>query len=194
MKTRFAPSPTGYIHLGNVRTALFNWLAAHAAQGTFLLRIEDTDQERSEDQYRQALMDDLRWMGLEWDEGPETEGDLGHYLQSQREKSYHGYFVKLIEQQQAYPCFCTEQSLKVSRKLQKASGLPPKYAGTCLGLSAEEIEAKKQQGIPATLRFRVANEGKTGFTDLVRGKQEFACKDIGDFIIQIGRASCRERV
>ncbi len=184
MKTRFAPSPTGYIHLGNVRTALFNWLAAHAQQGSFLLRIEDTDLERSEPVYRQALIEDLRWLGLDWDEGPEAGGDKGPYLQSERDEVYRHYFELLQQKGLAYPCFCTAQELSVSRKLQRSAGRPPRYAGTCANLSAQEIEEKKQRGLSSTLRFRVPAEGRVGFTDGVRGRQEFACQDIGDFIIR----------
>ncbi len=184
MKTRFAPSPTGYIHLGNVRTALFNWLAAHAQQGRFLLRIEDTDLERSETVYQQALMEDLRWLGLDWDEGPDASGDAGPYLQSERSAVYTRYFELLQEKGMAYPCFCTAQELSVSRKLQRSAGRPPRYAGTCAGLSAQEVEAKKQRGLPFTLRFRVPRQGSVSFIDGVRGRQEFSCQDIGDFIIR----------
>ncbi len=194
MKTRFAPSPTGYIHLGNVRTALFNWLCAKSEQGTFLLRIEDTDEERSETIYVDALKQDLLWLGLDWQEGPEVEGadgkgltlknDNGPYFQSQRNDIYNAYFKQLIDSGKAYPCFCSQQELAFSRKAQRTAGTAPRYAGTCAGLSSDEVQAKIGQGIEPTLRFRVPYEGIVGFKDHVRGQQDFECNDIGDFIIR----------
>ncbi len=183
-RTRFAPSPTGMIHLGNTRTALFNWLEARAAQGDFLLRIEDTDATRSEARYVDALKEDLRWLGLVWDEGPDCGGPHAPYFQSQRTPIYQRYFDELEQRRLAYPCFCTDQELNISRKIQRASGHPPRYTGTCLRLSAAEVAAKKARGVACTLRFQVPNDGKVLFEDLVRCSQEFACHDIGDFIIR----------
>jgi len=191
MKTRFAPSPTGYIHLGNVRTALFNWLCARSEQGTFLLRIEDTDEERSETIYVDALKQDLLWLGLDWQEGPEAEestgkalvNDNGPYFQSQRKDIYAGYFKQLTDCGKAYPCFCSQQELAMSRKAQRTAGKAPRYAGTCAGLSPEEVQTKLDKVEP-TLRFRVPYEGSVGFKDHVRGQQDFVCSDIGDFIIR----------
>ncbi len=183
-KTRFAPSPTGLIHLGNVRTALFNWLCAISDQGVFLLRIEDTDKERSKNEYVEALKHDLKWLGLEWQEGPDSGGDAGPYNQSERVSIYNKYYALLIEKDNAYPCFCSPQELSLSRKVQRSAGKPPRYAGTCASLSKQEVEKKKQQGLQATLRFRVAKQGQLEFNDLVRGAQRFACNDIGDFIIR----------
>ncbi|VAW70833.1 Glutamyl-tRNA(Gln) synthetase [hydrothermal vent metagenome] len=199
MKTRFAPSPTGYIHLGNVRTALFNWLCAQSEQGSFLLRIEDTDEERSEAIYVDALKQDLLWLGLDWQEGPKFDRlivedvgsnpvplvhDKGPYFQSQRNDIYDDYFTQLIKSDKAYPCFCSQEELAYSRKAQRTAGHAPRYAGTCAALSAEEVEQKCGQGLNPSLRFRVPHSGRIGFEDHVRGQQDFECSDIGDFIIR----------
>lgn len=184
VKTRFAPSPTGLIHLGNVRTALFNYLLAQRYKGQFLLRLEDTDEVRSEEKFEQALQEDLAWLSLNWHEGPEIDGGNGPYWQSERASIYKKYFDKLIEQKQAYPCFCTEHELKLSRKAQLASGKPPRYSGKCRGLNAEEIQKKMSAGLPSTLRFHVADDSVTTFEDKVRGYQEYKGVDIGDFIIR----------
>ena len=184
VKTRFAPSPTGEIHLGNVRTALFNVLLARKTGGVFLLRIEDTDQERSRDAYRLQLQHDLRWLGLDWQEGPEVGGQHGPYLQSQRHAIYDRYYQQLIDAGLAYPCFCADQALKLVRKRQLAAGQPPRYPGTCARLSAEEAEAKRAHGIEPTLRFRVPRGETIEFEDLVRGRQAYRSDDIGDFIIR----------
>ncbi len=183
-KTRFAPSPTGLIHLGNVRTALFNALLAYRHQGIFLLRIEDTDQERSEDQYVQQLMEDLRWLGADWQEGPEHDKGHAPYYQSQRSDIYADYYAQLEAQKCVYPCFCSPQELAVSRKLQRVAGQAPRYAGTCAHLSPEEIEQKIAKGLQPTLRFRVPRGESIEFEDVVRDTQRFSTDDIGDFIIR----------
>ncbi len=183
-KTRFAPSPTGFIHLGNVRTALFSWLYARRQHGHFLLRIEDTDGERSEARFTEALQRDLRWLGLEWQEGPGADAGNGPYAQSERADIYARYYRELEEKGLAYPCFCSEQQLKLSRKAQLNSGRPPRYAGTCARLSPAEVEAKLAQGLKPTLRFRVNDGRSIEFDDLVRGPQRFKSDDIGDFIIR----------
>lgn len=184
LKTRFAPSPTGRLHLGNVRTALFNWLFARQQGGTFLLRFEDTDLERSAQAFEAGMQEDLHWLGLDWDEGPGRDGGLGPYRQSERTEIYAGYFQQLERSGQAYPCFCTPQELALSRKAQLAAGRPPRYAGTCARLSAEQIAAKQDQGLAATLRFRMPVGRSMEFVDLVRGPQLFRADDIGDFIIR----------
>lgn len=183
-KTRFAPSPTGLLHLGNIRTALFNVLAARARDGVFLLRIEDTDPERSREEYTQALMRDLRWLGLDWQEGPEVGGAYVPYAQSQRGEIYANFARALERSGRAYPCFCSEQELRLSRKAQLASGRAPRYSGRCRGLSGEEAQARLQKGAPASLRFRVPTNARVEFDDRVRGVQAFASDDIGDFIIR----------
>jgi glutamyl-tRNA synthetase len=184
VKTRFAPSPTGLLHLGNVRTALFSALYARHTGGIFLLRIEDTDEERSQDEHSAALQDDLRWMGLDWQEGPGAGGAAGPYYQSQRYELYQGYFDGLAQRDLAYPCFCSPRELELSRKTQLASGRPPRYAGTCAHLSAEQRQQRFDKGIVPSLRFRVPAGEKVEFYDLVRGPQSFATDDIGDFIVR----------
>ncbi|ABI57155.1 glutamate--tRNA ligase [Alkalilimnicola ehrlichii MLHE-1] len=184
VKTRFAPSPTGRMHLGNLRTALFNALLARSRGGRFLLRLEDTDESRSSGAHAQTLMADLRWMGLHWDEGPEAGGEAGPYHQSERGAVYERYYRALEAADQAYPCFCTERELELSRKAQRAAGKPPRYAGTCAHLTAEERERRRAEGRRPTLRFRVPAEETVVFHDLVRGEQRFPTDEIGDFIIR----------
>jgi len=183
-KTRFAPSPTGLLHLGNIRTALFNWLLARKAGGTFLLRLEDTDAMRGHEKYARALEDDLRWLGLNWDEGPVAGGNHGPYAQSERGGFYKEYFAALEAKGSAYPCFCSEHELAIARKTALAAGRAPRYSGKCRALSRADAEARFARGEPATLRFRV-EEGRTvEFEDKVRGRQAFATSDIGDFVIR----------
>jgi glutamyl-tRNA synthetase len=184
IKTRFAPSPTGLLHLGNVRTALFNYLLSANLGGQFLLRLEDTDAVRGDDKYAEALQVDLRWLGLNWHEGPGVGGEHGPYAQSERSGIYTDYFNQLIETGDAYPCFCSEHELKLSRKAQAAAGKPPRYSGKCRGLSPDEVVSYFAEGKPATLRFRVPADRTIEFDDRVRGPQRFASDDIGDFIIR----------
>lgn len=182
--TRFAPSPTGYLHLGNLRTALFNDLLARKRSGRFLLRSEDTDGERSREEYLVAIAQDLVWLGLEYDAGPDREDGSGPYRQSARDKIYVEHYERLIENGRAYPCFCTSEELERSRRRQRRANQPPRYAGTCRGLSAEVIEERVAAGEMPTLRFRVDDEGSIEFADLVRGAQHFELADIGDFVIR----------
>jgi glutamyl-tRNA synthetase len=178
--TRFAPSPTGELHLGNARTALFSWLFARHHGGRFVLRIEDTDSERSKEFYTTALMEDLRWMGLAWDAGP--PGD--EYRQSRRGAIYARHSATLDARGLTYPCYCTPLELELSRKAQLAAGRPPRYAGTCRELSAEARARKSAQGISPTTRFRVPTGRLVEFDDMVHGAQRFATDDIGDFILR----------
>jgi len=182
--TRFAPSPTGALHLGNVRTALFNWLYARRAGGRFVLRIEDTDRERSSAALEAALVAELRWLGLEWDAGPDREDARGPYRQSARAAIYAAAFARLEAEDRAYPCFCTPFELDVERRRRLAAGLPPRYAGTCASLGAAERAQRVAEGRPATLRFRVATGEVIGYEDLVRGPQRFVSDDLGDFVIR----------
>lgn len=184
IKTRFAPSPTGYLHLGNVRTALFNALLARRSDGRFVLRIEDTDQERSQPEYVAALLEDLRWLGLDWQEGPEVGGPCAPYAQAERAVIYTAYYQQLEAAGHVYPCFCTPAELALSRKAQRAAGRPPRYAGTCARLSEAERQARLERGLQPTLRFRTPTGRVIEFTDRVRGPQRFASDDIGDFIIR----------
>ncbi|GMQ96713.1 MAG: glutamate--tRNA ligase [Gammaproteobacteria bacterium] len=184
IKTRFAPSPTGELHFGNIRTALFNWLLAHAEGGEFVLRIEDTDAARSHEDYITAIKEDLIWLGLSWDAGPGREDEFGPYRQTLRGDIYQRYYQLLIDQGNAYPCFCSDEALAESRRSQLAAGKPPRYAGTCANLDAAQIEEKRQSGLPETLRFRVAQKEIIVFEDIVRGEQRFKGNAIGDFIIR----------
>lgn len=184
--TRFAPSPTGALHLGNARTALFNALVARAAGGRFILRVEDTDAQRSDATHERALLEDLRWLGLEWDEGPDVGGPNGPYRQSERASQHAAAMRTLRESGLAYPCFCSAETLQLQRKLQLSAGRPPRYAGTCARLPAEDAERRLAAGEPAALRFRVPPGRSLEFTDLVHGAQRFASEDIGDFLV--GRA------
>jgi glutamyl-tRNA synthetase len=182
--TRFAPSPTGELHLGNARTALFNFLLARRAGGRFLLRIEDTDAQRSQESHLAMVLEDLRWLGLDWDAGPDREDDRGPYRQSQRGALYARFSEALERQDAVYPCFCTPLELEASRRAQLASGRPPRYAGTCRDLSLEQRRARSAQGLPATLRYRVPSGRRIEFVDLVHGPQSFLSDDIGDFVIR----------
>jgi len=182
--TRFAPSPTGELHLGNARTALFSWLFARHHGGRFVLRIEDTDTERSKEAFTGALMTDLRWMGLEWDAGPGKEVPGVEYLQSRRGPIYARHSAALDARGLTYPCYCTPLELEMSRKAQLAAGRPPRYAGTCRELSAEARVRKSAQGISPTTRFRVPTGKRVEFDDMVHGFQSFATEDIGDFILR----------
>ncbi len=181
--TRFAPSPTGEVHLGNARTALFNFLLARHSGGRFLLRIEDTDTERSREEHTAAVIEDLRWLGLEWDAGPDHEDERGPYRQSQRAAIYKYYFEVLERSGAVYPCYCSPLELEVSRKAQLAAGKPPRYAGTCRKLSAAQREQKRAQGIVPSVRFQVPDGRRIEFVDFVHGPQSFLSDDIGDFVI-----------
>jgi nondiscriminating glutamyl-tRNA synthetase len=182
--TRFAPSPTGSLHLGNVRTALFSYLWARKSGGRFILRIEDTDVERSDARHRADLIAELRWLGLEWDEGPEVGGPNAPYLQSERGAWYRGLFARLESAGRAYPCYCTPEELELARKLERMAGRPPRYTGTCRALTAAERAARLAQGRKPTLRFAVPDATVIEFTDLVHGPQSFSSADIGDFIVR----------
>lgn len=187
--TRFAPSPTGELHLGNARTALFSWLFARHHGGRFVLRIEDTDTERSKEFHTSALMDDLAWMGMTWDGGPAHPGNRGgedgvEYRQSRRGAIYARHSATLDARGLTYPCYCTTLELDLSRKAQLAAGRPPRYAGTCRDLSPEARVRKSAQGISPTTRFRVPVGKFVEFDDMVHGAQRFATDDIGDFILR----------
>ena len=182
--TRFAPSPTGDLHLGNLRTALFNLLLARHSGGRFILRVEDTDADRSSEEHAARQMEDLRWLGIEWDAGPDREDERGPYRQSQRSAIYERYFELLAQRGLTYECFCSPLELEISRKTQLAAGRPPRYAGTCRELTAEQKARKRAQGIAPTLRFRVPAGKRIEFVDFVHGPQHFLSDDIGDFVIR----------
>ncbi len=184
VKTRFAPSPTGHIHLGNARTALFNLLLARHYDGVFLLRMEDTDIERSREEFIHSIQVDLRWLELNWQEGEGEGGARGPYRQSRRNAIYQEYYARLQQAGVVYPCFCTPQELAVFRKARLNAGQPPRYSGKCARLSPEEQKKRFDQGIRPTMRFRVPKGQTIEFDDLVRGLQRFKTDDIGDFIIR----------
>src|SRR5687767_12590950 len=169
MRVRFAPSPTGHLHVGNARTALFNWLLARHEQGTFILRIEDTDVERSTRESEQAIIADLRWMGLQWDEGVEAGGTMGPYRQSERLDVYAEHSRRLIDAQKAYYCFCSAEKLESERQAMLKQGLPPKYAGTCRATPVEEARARVASSEKAVIRLKVPAGRDVTFDDLVRG-------------------------
>jgi nondiscriminating glutamyl-tRNA synthetase len=183
MRVRFAPSPTGQLHVGNARTALFNWLLARGRGGTFILRIEDTDVERSTRESEAAIFEDLRWLGLDWDEGPDAGGPRGPYRQSERLQLYEQYASKLLASDRAYYCFCTAAQLEAERQDALASGRPAPYACTCRRLSREQAQARIGAGERPAIRFRVPSERDVVFADVVRGDVRFHTDVIGDPVI-----------
>ena len=183
MRVRFAPSPTGQLHVGNARTALFNWLLARGQGGTFILRIEDTDFERSTKVSEQAILDDLRWMGLQWDEGVDVGGDRGPYRQAERLPLYAEYTTRLLQDGKGYYCFCSAETLDAQRKAQLAAALPPKYAGTCRDIPLEEAMRRRSGGASAVVRLRVPEDREVTFHDVVRGPVTFHTQVIGDPVL-----------
>jgi nondiscriminating glutamyl-tRNA synthetase len=183
MRVRFAPSPTGQLHVGNARTALFNWLLAHGKDGTFILRIEDTDTERSTRHAEASILEDLRWLGLDWDEGPDISGLHGPYRQSERLHLYASYANELIAGEHAYYCFCSPAKLEADRKAMLAAGRPPRYAGLCRNLTPDDVRARREAGGRPVVRFRVPEGIEVNFQDLVRGDVTFHTDVIGDPVL-----------
>jgi glutamyl-tRNA synthetase len=171
------------LHVGNVRTAVFNWLLARGHNGTFILRIEDTDLERSTKQSEQGIIDDLRWMGLEWDEGVEVGGPYAPYRQTERMQTYVDHAARLLAEGKGYYCFCSAETLEAHRKAQLAAGLPPKYAGTCRNIPADEAKHRKDAGEAAVIRLRVPEQRSVTFNDIVRGEVTFHTDVIGDPVL-----------
>lgn len=182
IRVRFAPSPTGKLHLGSARTALFNWLFARGQGGTFILRVEDTDPERSSRELEDSILDDLRWLGLDWDEGPDAGGPHGPYRQSERAEIYGKHARRLEEGGKAYPCYCTLEELEERKGQALAAGRTPVYDGTCRRLTAEERRAREAEGRRPALRFEVPQR-EIAFEDLLHGWMRFSPEVIGDFII-----------
>ncbi len=182
VKVRFAPSPTGDLHVGNIRTALFDWAYARHTGGTFLFRIEDTDTTRVTDEYIAAALDTLKWLGLNWDEGPEVGGDNGPYLQSQRLDIYAHWAAKFLDQKDAYRCYCTPVELEATREKQRAASVAPGYDGHCRDLSDAQIADYKSQGRESVIRMRMPDGGTT-FNDLIRGDVSFDHKFVPDFVL-----------
>jgi glutamyl-tRNA synthetase len=181
-RVRFAPSPTGYLHVGGARTALFNWLFARRHGGVFVLRIEDTDAERSSDEMVDGILDGMRWLGLDWDEGPKIGGPHAPYFQSERLDRYRALADRLVADGHAYYCYCAPDELKVKREAAERAGGAWKYDRTCCALTASEIAAREQARMPRAVRFKVP-EGATRFEDLVHGPIAFDGANIEDFVI-----------
>lgn len=182
VKVRFAPSPTGDLHVGNIRTALFDWAYARHTGGTFLFRIEDTDTTRVTDEYIQAAIETLKWLGLQWDEGPEVGGPNGPYLQSQRLHIYAEWAQKFLDQKDAYHCYCTPEELEAVREEQRKANVAPGYNGHCRDLTDAEVAAYKAEGREAVVRMRMP-EGTTTFVDEIRGEVTFDHKFVPDFVL-----------
>ncbi len=175
VRVRFAPSPTGYLHVGGARTALFNWLFARHHRGTFILRIEDTDLERSTQEMVEGILVGMKWLGLDWDEGP--------YFQSERMELYRATAARLVESGHAYYCFCTKEELERRRAQAQAEGRPPMYDESCRRIPHQEAERRRAAGEPCAVRFAVPESGSTAFDDAVFGWVEFANSEIEDFVL-----------
>ena len=182
IRVRFAPSPTGELHVGNARTALFNWLFARRHSGTFILRVEDTDQSRTTTAFEKNLLEELGWLGIDWDEGPGVGGAHGPYRQTERLDIYHGCLDRLIADGKVYPCYCTEAELEAERASLVASRQMPRYLGRCRELSEAQQKQLCDEGRQPVWRFRV-EPGPIAFEDLIRGPMVFQGEAIGDFII-----------
>lgn len=182
VRVRFAPSPTGDLHVGNIRTALFDWAFARHTGGTFIFRIEDTDKERVTDEYIQRAIDTLKWLGLNWDEGPEVGGPNGPYLQSERLHIYKEWADKFLASGAAYHCYCSAEELEAERERQRAANVAPGYGGTCRNLTAEQIDKFKSDGRKPVIRMRM-DDGSTTFVDEIRGEVSFDHKYVPDFVL-----------
>jgi glutamyl-tRNA synthetase len=182
VRVRFAPSPSGDLHVGNIRTALYDWAFARHTGGTFVLRIEDTDRSRVTTEYIASALDTLRWLGLDWDEGPETGGPYGPYLQSERLPIYADWVARFLADGHAYYCYCTPEELAARRAAARTAGGPSGYDGHCRVLTAEQVAAYRAEGRKPVVRFRMP-EGSTTFTDLVRGEVTFDHAHVPDFVL-----------
>ncbi len=183
IRVRFAPSPTGYLHLGSARTGLYNYIFARQHEGTFILRIEDTDLSRSTDEAIVQIIASMKEMGLHWDEGPGVPGAHGPYRQTERDAIYHEYVETLLESGHVYACFCTQEELEAERAAAQAEGRGWVYSGKCRALGPEEVQRRQAAGEPSTLRVRVP-AGRTVFHDILRGDVAFENDTLGDFIVQ----------
>ena len=181
-RVRFAPSPTGHLHIGNARTAILNWLFARHVNGKFVLRIEDTDPERSKSEYVERIYEDLNWLGLHWDEGPDVGGEYGPYRQSQRLDIYQRYANQLLKEGKAYHCFCNSDELEQMRKTAIEEGRPVTYNRKCLHLTEQAKLDLINEGRKPAIRFKVP-AGEVAFNDLVKDNISFDVENIGDFVI-----------
>jgi len=182
VRVRFAPSPSGDLHVGNIRTALYDWAFARATGGTFVLRIEDTDATRVRPEYIASAQDTMRWLGLDWDEGPGAGGPFGPYLQSERLGIYADWVERFLADGQAYYCYCTPEELQARRQAARQAGGPSGYDGHCRTLTADEVAAFQAEGRRPVVRFRMP-EGSTTFTDLIRGEVTFDHAHVPDFVL-----------
>jgi glutamyl-tRNA synthetase len=183
VRCRFAPAPSGSLHVGNVRSALFSWLWARRNQGTFILRVEDTDASRVTEEAFRGVLDDLRWLGLDWDEGPEVGGDHGPYRQSERLDIYREMVGRLLEEAAAYRCYCTDEERKGREEAARARGEPPGYDGHCRNLTDAEVSAFVAEGRPSVVRFRMP-EREWFVRDLVKGDVRWPAGDLRDFVLE----------
>ena len=183
VRVRFAPSPTGYLHIGGARTALFNWLFAKKHNGKLILRIEDTDTERFKEDSVSQILSSLKWLGIDWDEGPEKGGNFGPYFQSQRQELYTEAAQKLIQENKAYHCFCSVEEMEVERQKQRQEGTPFRYQGRCRNLSSEEVQDRLKQGLSSVIRIKVPDVGQVVVEDIIRGTVSFGSEQFDDFII-----------
>lgn len=183
VRVRFAPSPTGYLHIGSARTALFNWMYARKHNGRFILRIEDTDQKRSVPGAIEAIMDTLRWLGLDWDEGPDIGGNFGPYIQTERAELYRHWTQWLLDNDKAYKCFCSSEELSEMRREQLAAKRPLGYDGRCRRLNSEQVAAREDAGDRATIRFKMPLDGVTVIHDVIRGSISYNNEQIIDSVL-----------
>jgi glutamyl-tRNA synthetase len=182
VRVRMAPSPTGFLHIGIARTTLFNWLFARSRGGKFILRIEDTDKERSKKKYEKNIIDGLKWLGLDWDEGPDIGGEYGPYRQSERINIYKKHLKRLLEEDKAYYCFCSKEEIEARKQDMITRGEAPRYAGTCRNLTEKQIKENLKSKKPYKVRMRMSNE-KISFRDLIKGESTFDLTLFGDIII-----------
>lgn len=183
IRVRFAPSPTGHLHLGGARTALFNYLLAKKHGGKFIIRIEDTDQTRNVEKADIGFLENLRWLGLDWDEGPDIGGEYGPYRCMERLDIYRRYVDQLLAEGKAYPCYCTEEELQTQREDSLLHNRTPKYHGNCRHLTAAQKSILEQEGRSKTIRFHVPEGQSIAFCDQVRGQMKFESDEVGDFVI-----------
>lgn len=185
IRVRYAPSPTGHLHIGNARTALFNYLFARHHDGDFIIRIEDTDLKRNIEGGEKSQLENLGWLGIDWDESPENPGKYGPYRQSERRDVYQPLIDQLLMSNLAYKCYCTSEELEAEREAQRARGEMPHYGGKCANLTPEEQAEKEAQGLEPVIRFRVPRNTSFAFDDMVKGEISFESDNVGgDFIIQ----------
>ena len=183
VRVRFAPSPTGNLHVGGARTCLFNWLFARSQGGKLILRIEDTDPSRFQEGSVDQIIRSMKWLGLDWDEGPEVGGPSEPYYQSQRTEIYQKYLKQLLDEGKAYYCFCTPEELEAQREIQRQRKQPFRYPRTCRNLSKEEVERRIAAGEPHSIRFKIPMKGNMRVKDMIHGRMDFDLTQFDDFVI-----------